>query len=66
MIDRVYGGSNSRLGEFGWSGAAGTWLMADPSQNLSAVYVQQVLPNLYESDFHPRLRAVINSLEEID
>ena len=65
MIDRVRGGSNGSIGEFGWSGAAGTWLMADPEQHLSAVYVQQVLPNLYESRYHPRLRAVVYAFEEI-
>ena len=65
MIDRVRGGSNGSIGEFGWSGAAGTWLMADPEQHLSAVYVQQVLPNLYESRYHPRLRAAVYAFEEI-
>jgi len=66
MIDKVRGGSNGSVGEFGWSGAAGTWLMADPAQELSAVYVQQVLPNLYESYFHPRLRAVVYSFDGIE
>ena len=65
MIDKVHAGSNGSIGEFGWSGAAGTWLMADPSQELSAVYVQQVLPNLYENYCHPRLRAVVYAFDEI-
>ncbi len=63
MVDKARGGSNGSVGEFGWSGAAGTWLMADPEQQLSAAYVQQVLPNLYESSYHPRLRAAVYSLE---
>jgi CubicO group peptidase (beta-lactamase class C family) len=63
MMDRPQGGSNGSLGEFGWAGASGTWLMADPSQNLAAAYIQQLLPNPFEGYCHPRLRAVINSAD---
>jgi CubicO group peptidase (beta-lactamase class C family) len=63
MIDKVRGGSNGSIGEFGWGGAAGTYLMADMEQNLSVAYVQQVLPNPYEAYCHHRLRAVIYSME---
>lgn len=65
MVDTVRAGSNGSVGEFGWSGAAGTWLMADPGCALSAVYVQQVLPNLFESYCHPRLRSVVYAFDEI-
>ncbi len=57
MIDKPAAGSNGSLGEFGWAGAAGTWLLADPEEKLSIAYVQQVLPNPYEGYCHPRLRA---------
>jgi CubicO group peptidase (beta-lactamase class C family) len=63
LIDRARAGSNGSIGEFGWAGAAGTWLMADPVQKISVAYVQQVLPNPYEYYCHLRLRAVIYSLE---
>jgi CubicO group peptidase (beta-lactamase class C family) len=66
MVDRVRAGSNGSIGEFGWSGAAGTWLMADPSKDLSAVYIQQVLPNLYENYCHPRLRAIVYAFDGIE
>lgn len=65
MVDPVRAGSNGSLGEFGWSGAAGTWLMADPLLALSAVYIQQVLPNPFESYCHPRLRNMVYAFEEI-
>ena len=51
-------GLNGSIGEFGWSGMAGTWVLIDPSEGLSAVYMQQLIPNL-ESIHQPRLRAVI-------
>ena len=65
MVDKVWAGSNGSVGEFGWSGAAGTWLMADPAAALSAVYVQQVLPNPFESYCHPRLRNTVYAFDEI-
>ncbi|QAA34437.1 serine hydrolase domain-containing protein [Clostridium manihotivorum] len=58
MIDRAKGGSNSSLGEFGWCGMAGTWVMIDPKEKLSAVYMQQMFPN-FEAYHQPRLRNVI-------
>jgi CubicO group peptidase (beta-lactamase class C family) len=58
MIDRAKGGSNSSLGEFGWCGMAGTWVIIDPKEKLSAVYMQQMFPN-FEAYHQPRLRNVI-------
>lgn len=58
MIDRARGGSNGSLGEFGWMGLAGTWMMVDVENRLSAVYMQQLMPNL-EAIHQPRLRQVI-------
>jgi len=58
MIDPAAGGCNGSIGEFGWSGLAGTWVMIDPKEQLSAVYMQQMLPN-FEAYHQPRLRNVI-------
>ncbi|GFZ32244.1 serine hydrolase [Clostridium zeae] len=58
MIDKAKAGSNSSLGEFGWCGMAGTWVMIDPKEKLSAVYMQQMFPN-FEAYHQPRLRNVI-------
>jgi CubicO group peptidase (beta-lactamase class C family) len=58
LIDRADGGSNSSIGEFGWSGLAGSWVLIDPKEQLSVVYMQQMLPN-FSAYFHPRLRAAI-------
>lgn len=45
MLDLPAAGSNGSPGEFGWGGLAGTWVMIDPSEGLSAVYMQQMLPS---------------------
>ncbi|KRG16407.1 beta-lactamase [Virgibacillus soli] len=58
MIDPALGGANSSLGEFGWSGLLGTWVTIDPKEKVSAVYMQQMLPN-FEGYHQPRLRSVI-------
>lgn len=58
MIDPAIGGNNGSVGEFGWSGLLGTWVLIDPKEKLSAVYMQQMMPNL-EAYHQPRLRSVI-------
>lgn len=64
MMDQTKGGSNSSLGEFGWPGLAGTYVFIDPKKKLSAVYMQQMLPN-FEMYHQPRVRNVIyGALEE--
>lgn len=35
MMNPSIGGSNSSIGEFGWSGLAGTWVLIDPKEQLS-------------------------------
>lgn len=52
---------NGSEGEFGWLGAAGAWMMADPAENLSAAFmIQDMLPN--SKDYNDKLRAAINGL----
>ncbi|OCT13530.1 serine hydrolase [Paenibacillus pectinilyticus] len=58
MIDPAAGGINGSIGEFGWAGLAGSYLLIDPKEELSVVYMQQLLPSL-EPFIHPRLRAAI-------
>jgi len=58
MVDPQAGGCNGSVGEFGWGGLAGTWVLVDPREELSVVYMQQMIPSL-ESYRHPRLRAAI-------
>lgn len=59
LTNPALAGSNSSIGEFGWSGLAGTWVAIDPKENLSAVYMQQMFPVQFETYSQPRLRNII-------
>lgn len=56
MMDPAAGHANSSVGEFGWTGAAGTWASIDPSERFSVVYMHQLSPNM-EEYHHLRVRA---------
>jgi len=58
LIDKAAGGSSSNIGEFGWAGMAGTFLLMDPAIDLTYVYAQQLIPSK-EDYVAPRLRNVI-------
>ena len=61
LIDPAAAGCGGSLGEFGWVGAAGAWMMADPAKKLSAAFmIQDMLPD--GRYYHHRLRAAINGL----
>ena len=61
LMDPVAGLSNGSVGEFGWEGAAGAWMMADPAEKLSAAFmIQDMLPDA--KYYNDRLRAVINGM----
>ena len=60
MIDRAKGGSLSPIGEFGWGGAAGAYVMIDPANKLAVYYGQHMLNNL-EPYVHPRIRNILYS-----
>ena len=62
MMD-IAGVSNSTPGEFGWTGAAGTWTSIDPKNRFSVVYMHNTFPN-NEEYHHMRVRAVAYGLLE--
>ncbi len=62
MMDPA-GCSNSTPGEFGWTGAAGTWTSIDPENHFSAVYMHNTFPN-NEEYHHMRIRAAAYGLIE--
>ncbi len=58
-VDNRIGGAGA-LGEFGWDGAAGAWVMIDPSNRLSAFFGMHVRNYGYNYDVvHPTLRGLI-------
>ena len=53
-------GGRGQIGEFGWDGAAGAWMMIDPVNHLSAYYAMHVRNFGYCYDvIHPTLRDLI-------
>jgi len=53
-------GGKGPMGEFGWDGAAGAWMMIDPINHISAFYAQHVMSYGYSYDvIHPNLRNLI-------
>lgn len=53
-------GSKSPVGEFGWDGAAGAYVVVDPISHISIFYVQQVLGFIPAYDIiHPTVRELV-------
>ncbi len=61
MTCRTLSGSTGPVGEFGWSGMAGAYVLMDPENRLAAFYAQHMLNN-QEPFSHPRLRNILYSL----
>lgn len=59
LMSTAAGNSNGSIGEFGWTGALGTYTSIDPSEGFSLVYMHQMIPNM-EEYHHLRVRAVAN------
>jgi CubicO group peptidase (beta-lactamase class C family) len=49
VLDPMASGNFSSVGEFGWGGAASTFFMVDPVEDITAVFLTQLLP----SSTHP-------------
>ena len=60
MIDRVKGGANGSLGEFGWDGAAGSYGLMDPDVGVAIAYTQHVLGAI-PVDMHRRMKSIVYS-----
>ena len=60
LIDKAKGGSLSSVGEFGWGGAAGTYAMIDPDNDVALFYAQHMLNN-QEPYIHPGIRNIVYS-----
>ena len=64
MMDRSITGSTGPVGEFGWGGAAGAYVLLDPENGVTAYYAQQMRNN-QEGFVHPRLRNLIYACLEL-
>ncbi len=63
LMSTAGGHSNGTVGEFGWTGMAGTYVSIDPHEGFSVVYMHQMNPNM-EEYHHLRVRAVANGCLE--
>ena len=63
MMDPAAGYSPTDVGEFGWTGVAGTYTSIDPEEGFSVVYMHQLDPN-QEEEHHHRIRAAAYGLLE--
>lgn len=61
MMDIAHGNANVSIGEFGWTGALGTYASIDPAEGASVVYMHQMMPNM-EEYHHLRVRAAAYAL----
>ncbi len=43
LVDKVAANSKSALGEFGWDGAAGSYVLIDPENHITIVYVEHIM-----------------------
>ena len=62
-------GSNGSVGEFGWCGATGPYILGDPGRQLGVAYTMQTSPVIggFQDYAHPRIRnAVYALLDEWD
>lgn len=50
-------GVNTSVGEFGWTGMMGTYVVMDPAEKTSVVYMHNLVPNM-EAYIHPRVRNI--------
>ena len=57
-MDKAVASSTGSAGEFGWCGAAGATLLADPETGLAFFYAHHML-NPQETYYFPRLRNVV-------
>ncbi len=55
MMDKAAGNHNGSLGSFGWTGGSGIWAEADPTEEVSIVYMHNMRPN-EELYHHLRVR----------
>lgn len=60
MVDPALGASPSPVGEFGWTGAAGAYMMIDTDNRLAVFYAHHMLNN-QEYYTAPRLRNIVYS-----
>ena len=60
MVNKVISGAKSPVGEFGWDGAAGAYVLMDVDNRIAIFYAQQILEKgNMSTEIHPRIRNLV-------
>lgn len=59
MINKVISGSKSPIGEFGWDGAAGAYVLIDVENKIGIFYAQEIRGKAMAGEIHPRIRNLV-------
>ncbi len=60
LLNPAKAGINGSVGEFGWDGAASTWMMIDPVEDMTALFMIQAFPFDYHG-LHKKFMQLIYS-----
>lgn len=59
LVNKVTSGSRSPIGEFGWDGAAGSYVLIDVENQIGIFYAQQIRGKAMGVEIHPRIRNLV-------
>jgi len=59
MINKLISGSKSPVGEFGWDGAAGAYVLIDVENKIGIFYAQEIRGKNMGGEVHPRIRNLV-------
>ncbi|MBN2625731.1 MAG: beta-lactamase family protein [Spirochaetales bacterium] len=62
MLNPAKAGINGSIGEFGWDGAASTWMMVDPKEEVTALFMIQEFPFNYHGLHKKFLQMIYSAL----
>ena len=59
MVNQVISGSKSPIGEFGWDGAAGAYVLIDVENQIGIFYAQEIRGKAMGVEIHPCIRNLV-------
>lgn len=59
MVNKLISGSKSPVGEFGWDGASGSYMLVDVENKIGIFYAQEIRGKGMGGEVHPRIRDLV-------
>lgn len=59
LVNKITSGSKSPIGEFGWDGAAGAYVLIDVENQIGIFYAQEIRGKSMSVEVHPRIRNLV-------